>query len=218
MEILYDYNSKYQLEKPILQMSIPSSGGSLVSSILKEFFENVIYVKMIDESFLSKNAYKIITYRDPRSVLYSMCYNDYKRNIDFYGNVFKINEGMINKFLPEVLKCFNILNMYSNIKYIFDVYFLKYEEFKNNYDKIFSIVSEMNEEIIIEDSNKLVIIDKVKRNKSTPSYNLLCGEEVKDEWKEKIPRKYHDLINSYLCIPINEWGYDTENISYTNFY
>jgi len=220
MEIYIDSpHNRIMMNKSIILMGIPSSGNTLVYNIYNHIFDKVISVKKIDKKYLTKNNYNVITYRDPRSVLYSLCYYSCGDSIDFYNNnKFKITEEMIKENIGDVVNYFNQMNKFINAKFISDTIFLKYESFVNCYDTIFNSLLDINEDINLSYEEKIHITGKFCKNNKNQLDNYLDGKEIVDEWEHKIPRRFHDYINTVLYIPITEWGYNVKGQNITNFY
>jgi len=199
----------------IIQYGFPGSGSTLIYQILKYLFDNV----KKKHSFIKyKEDIKIVaTVRDFRDCLctelkrkdLTINERNIKKSIDYF------KKGLYH-FIPLNLN----LKEWSNKR---NILWLKYEDFFNNFDYIFTQLEDFFD-IKISDEQRNHIISNYslstnkKRSKNFQNFsqydvksqihgNHITSNGQINKWNEIIPRNLHKLTNQLLWTHLKRWDY-----------
>lgn len=202
------------IDKRISQFSVPRSGSSLISTILKKIFKEVKHYHEYD------GGVSVVIYRDFRDSLLS--YYRVVNNIkdDFFITEKKEIDEIINN--PRFIQPINDLHKYKKRK---GILFLKYEDFfsnekKNDFDFIFDrIENHFSINIPNEIKNDLIenhnIINNAKNIEMGINNNYTYGKIHINKgevglWKKYITPNLHDYYMERLKEHLKLWDYDID--------
>lgn len=208
----------------IIQCSVPRSGSTLITQILKSVFPETKIQKVHGFIKNSHNVPIILTYRDFRDVLVSSW--RVREDIPFVelDNGRKISLKELNDTLKFICARIDSALNHTTSVYKENCLILKYEYFYNNFDYIFSNIEEFFH-IKLSDSLKELIKqdNNLKANKKrslkfdsfhnknwddTGIHGLHVYTGEVGIWKRFVPLEHHDFINNSLKIYLDQWGYE----------
>jgi hypothetical protein len=203
----------------IIQFSVPRSGSTLVTQILRDLFADKHVVKT--HNFINSPGSKIVvTIRDFRDCLASnwRVLNDIPFSDLENGRVATKSELLFEtERTKEFLCSLNSMNEHYQSEFLL----LKYEDFVNNYGFIFDQISDyFAADISIATREVLTAKYSMHKNKARADQFTTFGkwEEsgihglhvYKGEvgtWRHLIPKELHGILNSELAHDLKIWGY-----------
>ena len=205
----------------LFHYTIGRSGSTMISQILKNLFSKDYIVRCGHENYpVTPQDKLVITYRDFRDVMFSFwrVYQDIPFEELDKGRQMTIKE--VEKYTCLVAGMANGILRKTREKHS-NPLLIKYEDFVNNYEYIFSKL-EKHFEINIPQEKREELINRFgKKANKTKSAHLKSFKKVTKDlvhglhvykgevgiWKKYVPKEKHKYVNDKLSRALREWGY-----------
>jgi len=205
---------------------MPRSGGTLIYQIFLNIFG---YIFKTTHDFIETDIPIVAVYRDFRDVGFSH-WRIMKAYYDSYDRIVnKINKEDVWDMVDSAKKRIKTLDQYKQYYGDYkDILWLKYEDFYNNYNYLFTRIKEFFRLYIPDFKRKSIIADtNIKKNKERASNikiidplefanwdqvskiharHIYTG--IPGEWRNIIPKRYHYVMNDLLKEELNRYGYN----------
>jgi hypothetical protein len=208
----------------IVQYSIPRTGSTLITQILKQVFPDNKVFKT--HNVIKQDLAIVSTYRDFRDVLVSGWRVHHDIPLQDLNAGRKITSEELDKNLRKLISDIKSLEG-MKAHYQDNMLLLKYEDFIHNYDYVFSELVRFFQVEISEDlRNKVKVYCSIDKNlersgkfktfrKQWDKDTLIHGLHIYKRgepggWKHLVPEELHYEVNSRLKKFLIRWGYECQ--------